>query len=112
MKIRFLKNHSIPGATRAEDVVYSEGDTVDFKGPVAETYARKYINRGIAAEAVAEQQQKPKPQAEPGDAKFNIVKIGRTTFNVVGADGKPNNDKLLTEDEAKELAEKLNAPQV
>ena len=39
---------------------YKAGDVVEFKGPIPEGYARKYINRGWAEEYT-----EPKPEPKP-----------------------------------------------
>jgi hypothetical protein len=47
MKIKFVKGHKPKG--HAEDIPdYKMGEVYDFNGPVAEGYARKYIERGYA----------------------------------------------------------------
>lgn len=51
MKIRFIQQHILRGETRAQDVVFEEGQIVDFgKDPVANSYATAYIDRGYAEE--------------------------------------------------------------
>lgn len=51
MKIQFTQQHIVRGETRAKDVVYEEGQVVDFgKDRVDNSYAQAYIDRGYAVE--------------------------------------------------------------
>lgn len=51
MKIQFTQQHIVRGETRAKDVVYEEGQVVDFgKDRVDNSYALAYIERGYAVE--------------------------------------------------------------
>lgn len=60
MKIRFLEDHT-PKGSSASIPTYEAGKVYDFKDPVAETYARKYILRGLAVQ-IAPPSRKPKPK--------------------------------------------------
>jgi hypothetical protein len=50
MKIKFLTGFRPAGQSDAIPT-YEAGKEYDFRGPVAEGYARKYIGRGLAEEA-------------------------------------------------------------
>lgn len=53
MQIKFVKGHKPTG--QAKNIPdYKVGDVVSFDGPVAETYALKYIRRGFAVAHVNE----------------------------------------------------------
>lgn len=53
MKIKFLGDFT-PKGQSADRPTYKKDEVVSFDGPVAETYARKYIERKIAEEVKAE----------------------------------------------------------
>lgn len=72
MKVRFIKRHVIAGQRREDDVVYEEGQVVDFKSWVEETYARKYVDLGDAVEVDEKAERKAAAEAkakEDADAK-------------------------------------------
>lgn len=72
MKIKFLKPHKVQQGD-GQGPRYSVGEEVSFDGPVAETYARKYIERGLAEEVMAEA---PKP-VEAAPAQDRSRRYGR-----------------------------------
>lgn len=62
MRILFVRDHKVQQHD-GKGQEYKAGTVYTFEGFVAETYARKYIGRGLAAEALPEQA--PAPQPEP-----------------------------------------------
>jgi hypothetical protein len=69
MKIKFLTGFKPKGD--AESIPsYEAGKTYDFSGFVGQGYARKYIERGLAVEVVAEapKVKEPEPVKEPAPA--------------------------------------------
>ncbi|MGD9880468.1 MAG: hypothetical protein AB7F22_10565 [Reyranella sp.] len=79
MRIRFVARHVVAQGDR-KGPVYEAGQSYDFEGRVAETYARKYVSRGwavvepsapasapVAAEPLPPPAQPPEPAtaAEP-----------------------------------------------
>ncbi len=86
MKIKFVKGHVVKGDSVGQPV-YKEGDVVEFKGFVPESYANKYVARGLAVvyvEPAKKVEPKPAPVAavmapdevapvvEPVPAKFTF----------------------------------------
>lgn len=67
MKITFLKRHEVKQGD-GKGPVYEAGKTYDFDGFVAESYARKYVERGLAVEYVAPPVA-PAPEPEPPQAE-------------------------------------------
>lgn len=67
MKITFTKRHVVQQGD-GKGPVYEKGETHDFEGFVAESYARKYVERGFAIDYVAPPPApapEPEPQSEP-----------------------------------------------
>jgi len=54
MRITFTQRHEVRQGD-GKGPVYELGQSYDFNGPVAETYARKYIARGYAVIAAVEE---------------------------------------------------------
>lgn len=54
MLIRFTQNHTVKQGD-GKGPRYKQGEVVKFEGAVAETYGRKYVNRGLAEEVTREQ---------------------------------------------------------
>lgn len=133
MRIKFVTRHVVKQGD-GKGPVYETGSEHDFDGPVAETYARKYIRRGWAEEVV-----QPPPivsaeidplldavyvtkfadadaidwsDAEPKSATVadlpvsdrRVVHAGRGRWNVIDADGNKTNDTPLSREEADALA--------
>lgn len=72
MRVRFIE------APKARD--YRVGDVVDFDGPIPETYARKFINRGWAVEVKSDEVSAPVVEQRPaatavhrGFGKWEVV---------------------------------------
>lgn len=65
MKLKFVRAHKPKGD--ATDIrAYSDGEEVTFEGAVQESYARKYIARGIAVDVTNEKKAEVKaPAAAP-----------------------------------------------
>ncbi len=63
MKIKFVKGYVVKGDADGRPV-YKEGTVHEFVGFVPESYARKYIDRGLAVEYVAPVEKKPMPVVE------------------------------------------------
>lgn len=86
MKLRFTQGHRPKGA--ADNIPeYKVGETYEFKGAVAQTYARKYVNRGYAVEVKdepvvapveveAERVERVEPTA-PAPVRFNSPRNSR-----------------------------------
>lgn len=64
MKIRFVKDWIVRQGD-GQGPHYRAGDVQEFAGPVAETYARKYVSRGLA---VAVEDAPPSPLSAPAAA--------------------------------------------
>lgn len=61
MWITFTQRHKVKQGD-GNGPLYEQGQSYEFKGAVAETYARKYIGRGVAVEG------RPQPKAKPAAA--------------------------------------------
>lgn len=61
MKIKFITTHKVQQGD-GKGPVYEKDSVHDFKGPVAETYAQKYIRRGWAVEVASD----VKPEGKGG----------------------------------------------
>lgn len=80
MKVRFTADYSVP-----QGVSYKKDQVVDFNGPVEVTYARKYINRGIAVDVEAEAK-----EAAAASAKTPPAAPEKQSGDPLGgSDGKP-----------------------
>lgn len=73
MKLKFVRAYRPKGD--ATDIrAYSDGEVVTFEGAVEESYARKYIARGVAVDVTNEKKAdevkaaKPAPEAPASDA--------------------------------------------
>lgn len=81
MHIEFLKTHKVKQGD-GNGPLYEAGKTYPFEGAVAETYARKYIARGLAKEVSA---QAPKAggrgrnKSAPSEPTIEPVEIRRDT---------------------------------
>lgn len=61
MKIKFITTHKVQQGD-GKGPVYEKDSLHDFKGPVAETYAQKYVRRGWAVEVASD----VKPEGKGG----------------------------------------------
>lgn len=61
MKIKFIATHKVQQGD-GKGPVYEKDSLHDFKGPVAETYAQKYVRRGWAVEVASD----VKPEGKGG----------------------------------------------
>jgi len=67
MKIRFIQPWTVKQGD-GKGAKYGTGDIVEFKGGIAETYARKYIARGLAVEySEAEAREAARKRREDAD---------------------------------------------
>lgn len=105
MKIRFLKPWTVKQGDN-QGPKYEVGQMVDFAGAIAETYARKYIARGLAEEVVAEKG--ARALVAPGQPQ--MINKGFGKYDVLDAEGKPVNDKPLPKAEAEALLASLQKP--
>ncbi len=56
MRIRFIKDHTVRQGD-GKGPQYKTGEEHEFNGPIAETYGRKYVRRGLAVDTAND----PKP---------------------------------------------------
>lgn len=86
MKIRFVK----PWVVKQGDgkgPKYEVGQVVEFKGQVAETYARKYITRGLAVDVAND----PKPEPAAERPQHSDVGLRSVTGVTAAARSEPGN---------------------
>lgn len=75
MWVTFTERHKVKQGD-GNGPLYEQGQSYEFKGPVAETYARKYIARGIAVEGKPQPKAKPAAAATPAPATAALPGLG------------------------------------
>lgn len=89
MKIQFTKGYKVrQGDGKGPE--YAPGDVVDFKGPVEETYAHKYIRIGVAVEYAEVKKADDRAPAGPRAARASTQSGVTAADNKGVADGKPS----------------------
>jgi hypothetical protein len=89
MWITFTERHKVKQGD-GNGPLYEQGQSYEFKGQVAETYARKYIARGIAVEG------KPQPKAKPATAAQAAVAGEKSSSPLPGLGGAPVSSPAVT----------------
>lgn len=71
MKIRFIKPWTVQQGD-GKGPKYKVGDVVDFNGKIAETYARKYIRRGLAVDTANDPKPAPPVESAPAAPELDV----------------------------------------